>query len=410
MAMAPLQRHNDPPINPRGRTASPQPAFPTLMRRLLDTLCDLVLGTDSKQRLRLRRTLMGAGVYFFSLLAQFYSVSAGHTPSGDARALALFVAIGQIGFYVALRSGWSLRLKDPALTLVQMGYASVALAVAYAINPSIRTMWPLAMALVLVFGAFILSPARCLQLGLVAVAALGTSMAWSAWRRPELYPPALEFLHFMFCATVLPAIASLAGQLSAIRARSQRQKTELREALERIRLLATRDDLTGLPNRRHAEQLLALEESRAQRQGSPLALAMVDIDSFKRINDTFGHAAGDRVLQLISAHAPAGLRDTDVIARWGGEEFLLILPDADVDAALQVVQRLRELIAQPQTWGADAALKVTFSAGIALWHDGESMHQTLARADAALYRAKAQGRDRTIAAETPAGTAPQKVA
>jgi diguanylate cyclase (GGDEF)-like protein len=205
-------------------------------------------------------------------------------------------------------------------------------------------------------------------------------------------------VHFLFSVVVLSSIAMLAGQLSRLRFDLRAQQFELRQALERIRVLATRDDLTGLPNRRHAQDLLALESSRARQEGTQLSLCLMDIDHFKRINDTLGHAAGDRVLRLVARHAPQALRETDVLTRWGGEEFLLLLSNTSLADARNVVERVRQRLSSADIWREHPELRVTFSGGITTHRDGEDMQETIARADALLYQAKGAGRDCVIQA------------
>jgi len=364
----------------------------------VESLGQLVLGSDPRQRRHLSRYLLSAGVYAFSLLAQLSLVWAGRVPPVGALVFVAIVVATVIGFYVAIRSSFSRRFADPALTAVQMVFAIVALSMAYAINPPVRGMLLMIFALVLIYGAFTLPPRSCRRLGWFSVAILGVTMGVSSWRAPEVFAPLVELLHFLFSAVVLPAIAILAGQLSQLRNNLHTQKVELREALERNRLLATRDELTGLPNRRHAQDLLALEASRFEREKVPLSLCLFDLDHFKQINDTLGHAAGDEVLRMVARQAQPVLRETDVLTRWGGEEFLLLLPDTHPADAERVVERLRQRLGRADIWREWPELRVTFSGGIAAHRDGESMQETIARADDLLYRAKTAGRNRVLLA------------
>jgi diguanylate cyclase (GGDEF)-like protein len=181
-----------------------------------------------------------------------------------------------------------------------------------------------------------------------------------------------------------------------MRTRLMEQKSELQDALARIHKLATRDDLTGLINRRHMEELADVEYRRALRSGSVPCLCLVDIDYFKRINDEYGHAEGDEVLRLFARHAAAAMRETDVLARWGGEEFLVMLPDTQPGEAMIGFERLRRVLSRDAAWGRHAHMRVTFSAGLTAWRPGEPLRDALIRADAALYEAKATGRDRLV--------------
>ena len=157
-----------------------------------------------------------------------------------------------------------------------------------------------------------------------------------------------------------------------------------------VRELSARDELTGLLNRRAWNDRLPRELENARRDGVRLSLAVIDIDHFKSFNDRYGHPAGDRLLKEASAAWSGVLRETDTLARWGGEEFVLLLPDAgEADASALVA---RALAATP----ADQ----TFSAGLAAWNGSESSDDLIARADAALYEAKNSGRNRTVIAAT----------
>lgn len=158
--------------------------------------------------------------------------------------------------------------------------------------------------------------------------------------------------------------------------------------------LALTDELTGLANRRRLFESLELEVSRARRSRRPLTVAMLDLDFFKRYNDTFGHTAGDELLRRFAFRTTRRLRAQDLVARYGGEEFCLVLPETDTDGALELVDGMRAAGVDDDPLGR----RVSFSAGIATWDGAESAEDLVFRADASLYRAKAAGRDRVVAA------------
>jgi diguanylate cyclase (GGDEF)-like protein len=165
--------------------------------------------------------------------------------------------------------------------------------------------------------------------------------------------------------------------------RSQMASREVMAALDRM---AREDSLTGITNRRGLDEGLAIELARARRTQLDLTVVMLDLDHFKRYNDRRGHAAGDTLLRTAAQTWRRQLRPTDLLARYGGEEFTLVLPSCDADAACQLVERMRPLMPERQT----------FSAGVATWEQHESPEQLLARADGALLVAKKQGRNRTV--------------
>jgi diguanylate cyclase (GGDEF)-like protein/PAS domain S-box-containing protein len=171
---------------------------------------------------------------------------------------------------------------------------------------------------------------------------------------------------------------------------------------ERLRELAMQDELTGLYNRRHFLELAEAEVARVRRTGAPLSVAMLDIDHFKRVNDFFGHPAGDHVLRELARAMRETLRGSDVPARFGGEEFAVLLVDTTLEGALAVTERLRERVGRGEVaLGHGRVARVTVSAGVAELGPTERLESLLERVDQALYRAKAEGRDRIMSSAPP---------
>lgn len=192
---------------------------------------------------------------------------------------------------------------------------------------------------------------------------------------------------------------------------AQRLAVELEAGLERahteerftaLSRLALTDPVTSLANRRGGEEALAREVARARRSGSPLSLVLFDIDHFKNINDQAGHAVGDRVLKGISDILSASQRGSDLAMRWGGEEFLVLLPDVGLSGARSFAERVRENV---QNLVVEETGRITVSAGVAELQPDETGAAALARADASLYRAKAAGRNR-VECDDPSTYAP----
>lgn len=256
------------------------------------------------------------------------------------------------------------------------------------------------------FGIFGLSTRQMLGVLLYGLAAFGTASAVVAWRGEPDYSPALAMAYLAMIAIVFLSSTFLTTRVQATRAHLRRQKHELAEALARISSIATRDELTGLLNRRAMHDLLDLEHRRSQRSGRPLLLAQLDIDHFKRINDTHGHATGDRALQAFASTVRSNVRSTDVLARWGGEEFVLMLAETDPGGARDLLDRIRLAVAAMEMPLANGTLRMTVSVGLAQHQPGDTVEQTLERADQALYAAKSQGRNRVVVAPltAPIGT------
>ncbi len=183
--------------------------------------------------------------------------------------------------------------------------------------------------------------------------------------------------------------------LEGTRLTLQRMSLELSETRQSL----LEDALTGAQNRRGMDAILSREVARAKRNKDRLTVAMIDIDHFKQVNDTYGHDVGDRLLAHISMIAKSVLRDSDSLVRYGGEEFLIILPEADIKGGEFVLDRLRVVIARSPLMDDQRKIEVTFSGGLAQLKEGENGHNLVLRADRALYEAKRAGRNCVRVAE-----------
>lgn len=172
---------------------------------------------------------------------------------------------------------------------------------------------------------------------------------------------------------------------------------ELKTKLAAAQHKATRDPLTGLPNRLAFDEHLAAEVARWKRYQVPLSMAVWDIDFFKRINDSYGHKSGDKALVIIAKLLTEHCRETDFVARFGGEEFVMLLPDSDINAALVVTNKIREMVEKSSFNANGERIKITLSCGIAQFSAGDSSEGVFERADKALYQAKQNGRNQCVA-------------
>lgn len=173
--------------------------------------------------------------------------------------------------------------------------------------------------------------------------------------------------------------------------------------MNRLRAAATHDTLTGLPNRRLLVELLPRVLANARRRGRPLCVLMLDLDRFKRINDEFGHAVGDKTLGAVADVMRAEVRAGDLPARYGGEEFVVVCEDAARAVGLEIAERLRVAVGELEESRLGHPRRQTVSIGVAELEpaDGDDAEHLLRRADAALYRAKNEGRDRVVLAPKP---------
>ncbi len=189
---------------------------------------------------------------------------------------------------------------------------------------------------------------------------------------------------------------SLSSQLGSLIERvkeMEKQEADVREQLEQERLRAVTDSLTGLPNREAYSERIHEEMTRWKRYRHPLCMAIIDIDFFKKINDNYGHATGDKVLKAVSSAVSQRLREVDFMARFGGEEFVMILPETSRDDALTMLNRIRERLSKAQMRSKDSKFTVTVSIGIAEFGNDDTAEEVFERADQALYEAKENGRN-----------------
>ncbi|MDR7562991.1 MAG: GGDEF domain-containing protein [Armatimonadota bacterium] len=320
-----------------------------------------------------------------------------------------FVAAGVAALYGLARTGLHRALFpwDPHWVYVPLVFTAVAINLQMLVAPAVR--WVLLhgwlAALAMASGYVRSAPAVGLTVGMS-----GLYLAW-ATQLPgtgvtrELIP----VLNVMASAWILAVVSE---RLRA-RRREVRELTErLREANQRLAELAIRDPLTDAFNRRYLEEQLALEVERSRRSAKPLVVAMMDLDGFKHYNDTYGHLAGDQVLRLAAAAMRASVRKGDLVARYGGDEFAVVLVEVDLQNALQVLERIRGAVASLRLAGGEVGFPrgITLSVGAAGFpRDGSTAQELLSRADQALYRAKSLGGNRIElagTAEDPCGADP----
>jgi diguanylate cyclase (GGDEF)-like protein len=363
---------------------------------LLMQLDAILFTTDYKQRLTLHVLALTALVYATCIGLLYFGAASGVFIRSEVIVLAAGCILHTALFYAAVRSGWNQRFSDPTLAFPQTVVSQTLIAFAYAITGPAHPATLLLLALVMVFGMFTMRIRAMRLVALYTIVLIGLVMAWKWHTDPLVYPFHLEIICFALTAAVLPAIAQLTTQLMSMRGRIKQQKAELQRAQAHITDMATRDDLTKLPNRRRMMELLEEHAMRLLRGAPDFYVAMVDLDHFRNVNDSYGHAVGDEVLRAFAMHARAVLRNTDWVGRWGGEEFLLLLPETPPGEPTIGVARLRGHLHTQVVHTQAPALRIEFSAGFARYEKGEGIDQVIERADRALQMAKAGGRNQTV--------------
>lgn len=305
-------------------------------------------------------------------------------------------------FFWLARSGKTRHLKDPSVMIPQIIFALLAISFAYtALGPYDRGLVMVLIALVMVFGMHTHTPTQSVLIGLAAMLMLGACMGVLSRIDPDYYPSNFELIRFELMLGTMPPLIFTAYKISSWRNRLFKQRTELKAALEQVQQLATHDSLTGLHNRRHMQDTLENAVMRFERYGERFTVVLIDLDHFKQVNDRHGHRVGDDALSAFAATALAVLRDTDIIARWGGEEFLILMPNTCLEKPPVALERLRTALTDCTLSASVPTLRITFSAGVAVHDSITTLSQTIERADQALYEAKNTGRDRVVIAPPP---------
>ncbi len=354
-----------------------------------------------KRRTGQRRQMLAVQAVSYSLITLVLVVYAyaGTIPMIIPSAYFL-VGVGLVSVFVVLSEAWfNDRFEDHYLTIYQVG-GHVAIQLCFLLAaPEIGFVFLSVVFLIFGFGALRMTSRQAIiawtltMIGLVPIFLFtGTPIGLPIATPTERVAAMLSYvLTIGQCAFV-----GLYG--STMRKMLYDRSFELKAAYKRIEELAELDELTGASNRRSIMRMLEEEIARAERSGSPCSVALIDLDYFKRINDAYGHPTGDEVLRTFSITMFANIRSVDRFGRYGGEEFLLVLPDMDTNSAARALDRLRAIVADLEWSAFSPGMKVTMSAGVATLKTNETSDTFLARADRALYAAKAQGRNRITSA------------
>lgn len=360
-----------------------------------------LLAQRTAERRQIRRRIQGlvAASYLVDAAVLLIYAHAGTIAVSVAPAFAA-AGLAFAGLFTLLsQTGFNDRFKDHYLPAPQLALSTaIAVVFAYAV-PEASVLF--LCSLFTVFGVGLLR-ATPWQAALV-----WTAMAFTLAGMFLLTDKPFEMPHGNYLervATMLVFVLTIGRCIfigifsSSMRQSLYRSGVKLKEAYRRIEELAELDELTGTFNRRCIMRVVEEQIEHAHRTGSPCTIALIDLDWFKRINDAYGHPTGDEVLRTFAITVFANVRPTDRFGRYGGEEFLLVLPNTGAAAALTILDRLREIVAGIDWTAFSQGMQVTISAGVAALRGDETSDSLLTRADGALYEAKAKGRNRIIQA------------
>lgn len=353
----------------------------------------LIPKDNAAQALRISRCFQAA-IASLMVLAFFAGLFAGGYMSlTGLQWAAISIVSCIVAFYVVIRANLNLKFRDPSLTSVQMVSAFVVIiSTGFFMNSDGRGLIIPILLMIFYFGIYRMDTDAMTRLALFNIALYGTMIAMLYVYRRDALDLNLELLRCAVLAVVSLWFGTIGGHVTKLR-------RELAVRKDAIEALLERDDLTGVGNRRFLTHMLDQEKSRADRMGGTFCVAMLDLDFFKRVNDTYGHAAGDKMLKVFGQVAQQALRKIDYFGRYGGEEFMLIMSDTNIDGARVKADRLRADIESTRFNDIDPKLVQTVSIGIAEYRRGESTEQIQLRADKAMYKAKSKGRNRIEADE-----------
>ena len=353
------------------------------------------------RRARQRRQIQGmiATSYLLDGVILLLYAEAGAVPLSIGAA---YVATGLVSvvLYLALsETGFTERFKDHYFVVPQLFVGTAIMLVFTYLAPEVGVMFLCTLFLVVNFGSLRSTPAQTAVVWTMMT--VGVAALFLLTDKPLGMPHANHLERF---ATMLVFVLTIGRCMflgifsSSMRQSLYKSGLKLKEAYRRIEELAELDELTGSLNRRSIMRMLEEEIARSHRLNVPCTVALIDLDFFKRINDLYGHPTGDEVLRTFAITAFANIRSVDRFGRYGGEEFLLILPDTDETSAVQMLDRLRGIIAELDWSAFSSGMRVTISAGVAMLRANEISDTLLARADGALYASKARGRNRITSA------------
>jgi len=365
------------------------------------TMYSLLFGSDPKQSLRLLRHLAAVvSLIAFTIISYFFYYNNLYFVEKETFYNVLyFYWTGVFVFTLLIRTGLNKKYYDPSLTVPQMIWGTTfLLTITYLLNDW-RGLMLMAYFGMLSFGFFKLRFREFLSVSLYAVLGYGLIILYIFVYEQERININLELLQLLAFSTTITVMLYTGSSIHRLRERTKQQTIELKETLDVNQRLATTDELTGLFNRRHFMEKLTQQKALSERNKSDFVICFCDLDRFKHTNDTFGHHTGDLVLQKFSDILKASIREVDIAARFGGEEFVCLLVDTDLKNAIKVTERIRATLAAYNFNDIAPSLNATVSIGIANFKQFNTIQETLMSADNRMYQAKSLGRNRVVSSD-----------
>jgi diguanylate cyclase (GGDEF)-like protein len=359
----------------------------------------------SEQALRIKRLGMSCGSYVFTFFLVCFCWLQDLISFEITMHFGLYAVLLNLIFLMLMKTGLNLRFADPSLTLMQILPSLLpSFYVMYYLDPGqARSVFLYVGIVPALYGILALNTRQFVVMGIWYVVSYTTLVGILELTRPHVLDAPLELIQLLGLILVMMQLAWIGGYINQLRCKLRKQNTKLKyttemlsESVEYVSELARRDELTGLYNRRHIFDVLNKESNRVRRTYGSFCVCIADIDYFKQVNDTYGHQSGDEVLCRVAKELEESLRNIDCIGRYGGEEFLVILPQTDLSGALIKSERMRQQVENLSFQNIAESFQITLSLGISEHIQNESIDDTIMRADEALYRAKNNGRNQTV--------------
>jgi len=349
---------------------------------------------DPHQAMRIRRFFSASAAYVLNVGLSYAAYVWGMMEWQAIAGFLIIIPVINIILYIIFRTGLNLKFPDPSLTIIQMCAAILVTMYGMYFANEARGILLLVYILILIFGIYKLNTRSFLYVSAFTLVTYGIDIALLNYFRSDSVNLNVEYLQWLVLSLVLVAFSIIGGHISSLRRNLRISRTELEKSLAIIKEMSIRDELTGVYNRRHLMELLEHEHHRISRGGAHFSVAMLDIDYFKTVNDTHGHLTGDEVLRAVSDVIHNSLRSADFCGRYGGEEFLLVMTQTNINGALLCAERIRSNIEQSRFPNLGSNFRVTVSLGVTEFAGKEDIPTMIARADKALYLAKETGRNR----------------
>jgi diguanylate cyclase (GGDEF)-like protein len=359
---------------------------------------NFLFSSDPKQAVHMFRhlaALMSAFLFTVVSVLLFYN-NLYSIELSTLYAIVIFFWAGGFVFTLILRTGLNKRYADPSLTVAQILWSTLfLLTISYVLNES-RGLILMMYFGILSFGYFQLKFREFLAIALVAILGYAFIMVYIFIYEPDRIEVKLELIQWMIFSSTVTVMLYTGSAIHHLRERAKKQYTDLQQALELNEKLAITDELTGLYIRRYFMEKLAQQKALSERDDSDFVLCFFDLDHFKQINDTFGHHTGDVVLQKFSEILKSSIREVDYAARFGGEEFVCLLVNTDIENAVKVAERIRQSLADFNFNDIAPALQATVSIGLSNFKQFNTIQETLMNADNRMYLAKQLGRNKVV--------------